>query len=131
LGHHRREPVRSGVPRPDHPGEIEEFWLYDALGPRIWIHRDNFRFPERPLVFVLEITREEMGQRRRRADGSTVAHRQPGELREVRVHGPSAPSLPPFAGPPIVYVPGRPALELVVGKQSRARSVSDALAIVW
>ena len=74
---------------------------------------------------------EEMGQRRRRADGSMVAHRQPGELREVRVHGPSAPSLPPFAGPPIVYMPGPPALELVVGTQARARSVSDALAIVW
>jgi hypothetical protein len=35
----------------------DDYSLYDAVGPRIWIHRDNERFPERPLVFVLEIER--------------------------------------------------------------------------
>ena len=30
------------------PAHRDEFWLYDALGPRIWIHGDNERFPERP-----------------------------------------------------------------------------------
>jgi hypothetical protein len=43
----------------------DEFWLYDALGPRIWIHRDNERCPGRPLVFVLEADAEAMQQRRR------------------------------------------------------------------
>jgi hypothetical protein len=47
------------------PAHRDEFWLYDALGPRIWIHRDNERSPERPLVFVLETAEEQMEQRRR------------------------------------------------------------------
>jgi len=59
-------------------GQIEsadshEFWLYDALGPRIWIHRDNERFPERPLVLVLEADHEQMQQRRSRASMSDAA----------------------------------------------------------
>jgi Glyoxalase-like domain len=114
------------------PTRSDEFWLYDALGPRIWVHRDNERVPERPLVFVLEAAEEEMEQRRPRVWMSdAVAHPQPGELREVHVHGPSAPSLPPFAGPSIVCVPGPHLLELVIGDESRARPVSDVLAIVW
>jgi Glyoxalase-like domain len=114
------------------PTERDEFWLYDALGPRIWIHRDNERSPERPLVFVLEATADEMEQRRRRGGTSAGgALSQPGELREVHIHGPSAPSLAPFAGPPIVYHPGPHMLELVIGDEGRKRLVSDALAIVW
>ena len=27
------------------PADRAEFWLYDALGPRIHVHRDNERFP--------------------------------------------------------------------------------------
>ncbi len=50
----------------------DEYWVYDALGPRIWIHRDNERFPERPLVFVLELTVDEMEHRRRRASMSAA-----------------------------------------------------------
>jgi hypothetical protein len=109
-------------------GEIdsEEFWLYDALGPRIWIHADNERFPERPLVFVLEATAEAMQRRRSR---EAVAHRHPGALREVRVHGPSAPLLAPFAGPPVLHVPGSHGLELVVGAEGSARVVADGLVI--
>jgi Glyoxalase-like domain len=101
--------------------EGDEFWPYDALGPRIWIHRDNERFPERPLVFVLEVDME-----RRRAP---IAHRRPGELREVRVHGPSAPSLLPFSGPPIIYERGSHLLELVVGDEARTLPVADGLVI--
>ena len=37
-----------------------EFWLYEALGRRILIDRDNERVPERPLVFVLDAAEEEM-----------------------------------------------------------------------
>ena len=112
------------------PAHGDEFWLYDALGPRIWIHRDNERIPERPLVFVLEAAEEEMEQRRSRGWMSEpAAHRRPGELREVRVRGPSAPFLPPFAGPSIVYVQGPHLLELVVGDAGSARPVSDGLMI--
>jgi len=56
-----------------------------------------------------------------------VAHRCPGELREVHVRGPSAPSLPPFSGPPIVYQPGPHMLELVVENEGAALQVSDSL----
>ncbi len=108
------------------PGRGDEFWLYDALGPRISVHRDNERFQERPLVFVLE---ELIEQRRRRPSVSdAVSHRRPGELREVRVRGPFAPSVPTFVGPPVVYERGPHALELVVGNEGSARS-SDGLTI--
>ena len=110
------------------PAHGDEFWLYDALGPRIWIHRDNERAPERPLVFVLEVAEEELEQRRLRMSEG-VAHRRPGELCEVRVRGPSRPFLPPFAGPPIVYLPGPHLLELVVDEEGSVRQVSDGLAI--
>jgi Glyoxalase-like domain len=108
----------------------DEFWLYDALGPRIWIHRDNERFPERPLVFVLEAGDDEMEQRRPRVRmPEAVAHRRPGELHEVRVRGPSAPSLPPFSGPQILYERGAHLLELVVDDGGAALRVSDGLVI--
>lgn len=106
--------------------ESGEYWLYDALGPRIWVHRDNERFPERPLVFVLEVTAD--GTKRRRAG---VHRRQPGDLREIHIQGPSAPSLPAFAGPPIVHLPGPHRLELVIGDEARARPVCETLNIVW
>lgn len=113
-------------------GEIDpadEFWLYDALGPRIWIHRDNERAPERPLVLVLEASTRQLRQRRSARTSETVAHRRPGELREVRVRGPSAPSLPAFAGPPVVYAQGPHLLELVVDDEGSAWPVSDVLVI--
>jgi hypothetical protein len=111
--------------------DSDEFWLYDALGPHIWIHRDDERCPERPLVFVLEADAEEMQHRRwqRGLMSEAMAHRRPGELREVRLRGPSAPSLPPFAGPRIRYELGRHLLELVVGGENPALSVSDVLVV--
>jgi hypothetical protein len=109
------------------PAHSDQFWLYDALGPRIWIHRDNERAPERPLVLVLEAGEEEMNQRRLRRSMSAVAHRHPGELREIRVHGPSAPSLPPFAGPPIIHARGSHLLELIVADEGSIRPISDGL----
>jgi hypothetical protein len=86
------------------PEEIRDFWPYDALGPRIWIHRDDERHPERPLVFAIEVARVPAGDL--------------GVLRAVRVHGPAPPSLPPYAGPPVTYVPGMPLLELMVGDRT-------------
>jgi hypothetical protein len=80
---------------------------------------------------VLEADEHEMRERRRRrrSMSEAVAHRRPGELREVRLRGPSAPSLPPFAGPPIRFEPGAHLMELVVGSESSAVSVGDALVV--
>jgi Glyoxalase-like domain len=112
------------------PVHSDRFWLYDALGPRIWIHRDNERLPERPLVFVLEVGEEQMQQRRRLlSESEAVAHRRSGELREVRVRGPSPPTLPLFEGPPIVHERGPHGLELVVGDEGSTLSVSEGLTI--
>jgi glyoxalase-like protein len=114
------------------PAQHDEFWLYDALGPNIWIHRDDERSPQRPLVFVLETAFDDMQQRRPRVwTPDSVTHRCCGELREVRVHGPSPPSLPPYAGPPIVHLLGAHRLELVVEVHGTARPVTDNLAIRW
>ncbi|MEY2440674.1 MAG: hypothetical protein QOJ46_100 [bacterium] len=110
------------------PSRGDDFWPYDALGPRIWIHRDNERHPERPLVFVLETSGAEMEQRRLRAPAA-LAHRRSGDLREVRVRGPSAPSLAPFAGPPVVHVQGPHGLELVAGDGAAALAVTTGLTI--
>jgi Glyoxalase-like domain len=103
----------------------DDFWPYDALGLRIWIHRDDEGHPERPLVFVLEMDEQAMQRRASRTD----LQRRAGALLEVRLRGPSAPSLPPFAGPPIRCEAGRHRLELVVGSESRSVSVSDILVI--
>jgi hypothetical protein len=107
--------------------EGEEYWLYDALGPRIWVHRDNERAPERPLVFVLEADDEAMRRRRRHAEGA--AHGDRRELRHVAIRGPEPPSLPAFAGPPIVHAPGPHRLELVIAETGAARVVSETVVI--
>jgi hypothetical protein len=109
--------------------DSDAFWLYDALGPRIWIHRDNERAPQRPLVFVLEATEHELRRRRLRGASSAVAHRRPGALREVRVRAPEAPALPPFEGPAIIHTEGSHLLELVVGDGDVARHVADNLIV--
>jgi hypothetical protein len=87
-------------------------------GPSLRLGRDR-RQPARSVIFLLEIGAEEIKQRRiRRAASGALAPRQPAELGEIRVHGPSGPSLPSFAGPPITYVPGPHLLELVVGDET-------------
>jgi hypothetical protein len=117
-----------GVIEPEHG---DDFWLYDALGPRIWIHRDDERRPERPLVFVLEAEGEQEMARRRPGVWmpDAVAHRRPGELRQVRVHGPSPPAAPRAAGPAIVFEEGPHRLELVVGDGGSELALDDALVI--
>ena len=65
---------------------IRDYWLYEGLGVPIWVHRDNERAPERPLVFVLEATCRELEQRRPRSrTPDLLAHRRPGELRSLHV----------------------------------------------
>ena len=110
------------------PAQSGDFWLYDALGPRIWIHRDNERLPQRPLVFVLEAGEDAMRQRRRSGGRPAVAQRR-GELRELRVRGPSAPLIPLYEGAPIVCAQGSHRLEIVVGDEGSVRAIGDGLVI--
>lgn len=114
------------------PAQRDAFWLYDALGPRIWIHRDNERAPQRPMVFVLEADAEQVALRRRGGwmSSEDIAQVRPEQLREVRVHAPSPPSLLRCSGPPIVHVAGAHRLELVVGDGGTVRAVSDGLVVV-
>jgi hypothetical protein len=108
----------------------DQYWLYDALGPRIWIHRDNETHPERPMVFVVEADQEQMQERRMQLRGVTAAAGQPySELRQIRLSGPSPPSLPPFAGPPVQHALGRHTLELVFDPLGSARSITEWLII--
>jgi Glyoxalase-like domain len=70
--------------------ECDDFWLYEENGARIWIHRDNERAPERPLVFVLEASREATERRRPRSGPpALLAHRHGRTLAEVRLNGPA------------------------------------------
>src|SRR4029077_19098299 len=94
--------------------EIRDYWLYEGLGVPIWVHRDNERAPERPLVFVLEATSRELEQRRPRSrTPDLLAHRRPGELRSRHVTGPAAASLPRYDGPAIESSRGPHHLELI------------------
>lgn len=105
------------------------FWLYEDLGLPIWVHHDNERAPERPLVFVLETAQADLERRRSRSRGPEQVERAPSAtLREVRVHGPSPASVPSFVGPPITSAPGPHHLELVVGR-GPARAVTQILSI--
>jgi hypothetical protein len=57
-----------------------------------------------------------------------LAHGRPGVLRAVHVRGPSAPSVPPFAGPPITYTRGPHHFELVTG-EGPAQPITELLTI--
>ena len=108
----------------------DDFWLYEELGARIWMHRDNERDPTRPLVFVLEMPDEDMEQRRpRSAHPDLLGHSHAGTLCGVRVSGPSPASLPPYAGPSITHRNGTHHLELIVGRQGPAQLVTPILTI--
>jgi Glyoxalase-like domain len=103
-----------------------DFWLYDALGPRIWVHGDNEAAPERPLVFVMEATDEQVARRRTMGTGFQL---RPDPLRELRVTAPSPPRLPEHAGPRILCTQGAHALELVVDPDADARPIAEGLTI--
>jgi Glyoxalase-like domain len=104
-----------------------DYWLYDELGPRIWVHRDNEQAHERPLVFVLELTAEERERRRSRSQG-LLSQQPAGTLEEVRVRGPASARLPPYDGPRVAQCDGTPHLELRAGR-GPARRITDILAI--
>jgi hypothetical protein len=109
--------------------DMRDYWRYEGLGAPIWVHRDNERASERPLVFVLEATGDELEQRRPRSRApDLLAHRRPGALRSIHVTGPAPASLPRYDGPAIEYSRGSHLLELVVGNGTRRR-ISDILVV--
>jgi Glyoxalase-like domain len=106
-----------------------DYWLYEELGPRIWVHHDNEQAPERPLVFVLELTAEDRERRQRATKGRGLPSWQTRRpLEEVRVRAPAPARLPPHTGPRIVHSEGRPYLELRAGPGS-PRPITNNLAI--
>jgi hypothetical protein len=105
--------LRGQVPEAD----AGDFWLYDALGIPIWIHRDNERAPARPLVFILDIDRR----------GARDAE-PPGALRSVRITGPAPASIPAYEGPRIEQEQGPHHLELVAG-DGQPLTITAALSI--
>ncbi len=107
------------------PGERQQdYRLYAGLPIRVWVHRDDERAPERPLVFVLEV--DERGALPGRPPDAARAHL--GELLAVRHTGPAAPDLPPYDGPPVQSVAGPHRLEVTVDS-GRPVTVTDILAI--
>ncbi len=97
---------------------------YEGLPIRVWVHRDDERAPERPLVFVLEV--DDDGALPGRPPDAARAHL--GDLLEVRHTGPAAPALPPYDGPAVHSVPGSHALEIVVDA-GHPVAVTEILAI--
>jgi hypothetical protein len=70
------------------PELMSRYWLYDSLGPRILIHRDNESAPERPMVLVLETDTDHMEPRRRLLGARETAPQPAGDLNEIRLQGP-------------------------------------------
>ena len=104
--------LRGQLPEADR----EDYWLHEERGARIWMHRDNERAPERPLVFIVEAVGEQMEARRPRTSHAGLLRDWDGpELRELRLFGPTPCRLPPHAGPPIVQAAAAHRLELVAG----------------
>lgn len=104
-----------------------DYWLYDELGPRIWVHQDNEQAPERPLVFVLELSEADRERRRSRAQALSSRQRA-GALEEVRVRARAPARLPPHDGPRVAQSDGTPHLELRAGK-GPARGITGILTI--
>jgi hypothetical protein len=92
-----------------------DYWRYDGLGLPIWIHRDNERAPQRPLVFVLDVPRGARGS------GSAA-------LRSVRVTAPAPARMPAHHGPAVEQEQGAHHVELVVG-DGEPRAITPALSI--
>lgn len=106
-----------------------DFWLYDELGVRIWVEHDNERMPQRPLVFVLELTAQQVQQRAARAGAAPSA---PGQvtsgIEHLRLTGPASPRLPSHRGPSVSHAPGSPHLHVDAGP-GPTRAITDILTI--
>ena len=108
----------------------DDFWLHEEHGTRIWMHRDNERAPQRPLVFVVEAPESGMQRRRPLASHAELLAGWDGPLlREVRVSASSPSRLPVHRGPQVLQSPGPPRLELVVGTGDRVLAITPILAL--
>jgi hypothetical protein len=84
----------------------------------VWVHHDNERCPERPLVLVLDLP----------SRGRASEHRSQAALQAVHHHGPAPAAIPRYAGPPLTYGPGPHRMELVIDS-GHPLAVSDLLGI--
>jgi hypothetical protein len=118
-------PFGFGLRGPLPPENREQFWPYDPLGLRIWVHRDNERAPERPMVFVLELDPAEVARTRSRAPAADDRR----HLVSVRHTGPVPAALPAFDGPAVEHAAGEHRVELVIDRGAGIQ-VTDQLSIV-
>lgn len=108
----------------------DDFWLHEDGGARIWMHRDNERAPERPLVFVVEAAGEDLERRRPRTGHAQLLAGWSGPmLREVRVSTPAACAPPEHSGPALIQTRGAPHLQLVCGTAARVWEITPILSI--
>jgi hypothetical protein len=105
----------------------------------VWVHRDSDRAPQRPLVFVLDLTTLPAAHAGGRAAGGRAAGGRaaggrpataanPGLVRSIAHTGPERAPLPPFAGPPVLFTPGAHRLTLTVDV-GRPLPVTDLLVL--
>ncbi len=93
-----------------------DYWLYEGLPIRVWIHSTNESAPERPLVFVLEVTEDDVAAPIPRAPAQQRRTHRPSHAMTALHHtGPATAALPPYLGPPVHYASGAHRLEVVVG----------------
>jgi hypothetical protein len=122
-------PIGIGLRGPLRLDSREEFWLYDKLGVRIWVHHDNELAPQRPLVIALELTAEQLEQRKpRSAAARATAQPLMRAIRGLQITGPGRARLPPYAGPQITHALGSFYLHIDAGP-GPTRSITDTLAI--
>jgi hypothetical protein len=96
---------------------------------RIWVHHDNHRAPERPLVFVLELTAEQLRHRAARTATARQASPQPAPaIQFIQITAAEAARLPSHSGPPITQTPGAAQLTVHAGP-GPAQPVTDILTI--
>jgi hypothetical protein len=111
-----------------------DYWRLDGLPMDVWVHRDSDRAPQRPLVFVLDLTTLPAAHAGGRAAGGRAAGGRPataanpGLLRSIAHTGPQRAPLPPFAGPPVPFTPGAHRLTLTVDA-GRPLPVTDLLVL--
>jgi Glyoxalase-like domain len=112
------------------PAVSDGYRLYDLLGPRIWVHRDNEHAPDRLLVLILETAEEELRARTPAVRAPELVSRQRADaLLSAVAHGPSPARLPPYTGPPITHMDGPHRLELVVGHAAGRTPIAEILSI--
>lgn len=106
-----------------------DYWLLEGLPMQVWVHRDNEVAPDRPLVFVLDVTptAPSVLQGRDRAGRPAVPPSAAGLL-AVRHTGPAVARLPDFSGPPVEPSSGNHRLELIVDRGTPT-TITDLLAV--